>query len=263
LGAGPAYLEELRWQQRKEDMIHPRGVEQTQLEGSSADLGTLPEGRGGDRFSAPLGSSRSGRLRFTGGAHGVVIRADSNMRGLYSASFLPRIPAVVVRGGEVKIRCPRPWMDERIDVRSSRRAEVALNATIPWEIEIRGGASRLLADLLDVQLGALAIEGGVGRVEVVLPIPVGTATVVFHGGASNLAIHRPAGVPARLCVEGGATHLRFDDRSIGAAGKRVDLRGYGYDGAIGRYAIAVTGGANNLSVDGWRGPKERGWSAPA
>ena len=154
-------------------------------------------------------------------------------------------------------------MDERLDVRSTSRAEIALNATIPWEIEVRGGASRLLADLLDARRGALAIEGGVGRVEVVLPIPVGTATVVVHGGASYLAIHRPAGVPARLCVEGGVTHLRFDDRSIGAAGKRVDLRGPGYDDAMDRYDITVTGGANNLSVDEWRGTKGQGWSAPA
>ena len=244
-------------------MIHPRGTDRTQLETPSADLGTLPEGQGGDPFSAPLGSSRSGRLRFTGGAHGVVIRAGPNMRGLYSATFLPPMPAVAVRGGAVNIRYPRSWMDERLDVRSSRRAEVALNATIPWEIEVRGGASRLLADLLDARLGALAIEGGVGRVEVVLPIPVGTATVVVHGGASNLAIHRPAGVPARLCVEGGVTHLRFDDRRIGAAGKRVDLCGPGYDDTMDRYDIAVTGGANNLSVDEWRGTTGRGWSAPA
>lgn len=244
-------------------MVHPRGTDRTQLETPSTDLGTLPGGRAGDRFSAPLGSSRSGRLRFTGGAHGVVIRADSNVRGLYSASFLPRTPAVAVRGGVVKIRYLRSWMDELLDDRTSGRAEVALNATIPWEIEVRGGASRLLADLPEVRLGALAIKGGVGRVEVVLPIPVGTATVVVHGGASNLAIHRPAGVPSQLCVEDGVTHLRFDDRRIGAAGKRVDLRGPGYDDTIDRYDIVVTGGANNLSVDEWRGTKGRCWSAPA
>ena len=173
------------------------------------------------------------------------------------------MPAVAVRGGAVNIRYPRSWRDELLDVRSTSRAEVALNATISWEIEVRGGASRLLADLFDARLGALAMEGGVGRVEVVLPIPVGTATVVVHGGASNLAIHRPAGVPARLCVEGGVTHLRFDDRRIGAAGKGVDLRGPGYDDAIDRYEVKVAGGANNLSVDEWRGTKERGWSAPA
>ena len=88
-------------------MIHPRGIDQAQRKGPSADLDTHPEDRGGDGFSAPLGSSRSGRLRFTGGAHGVVIRADSNIRGLYSASFLPRMPAVAVRGGAVHIRYPR------------------------------------------------------------------------------------------------------------------------------------------------------------
>jgi hypothetical protein len=173
------------------------------------------------------------------------------------------MPAVAVRGCAVNIRYPRSWVDERLDVRATSRAEVALNATIPWEIEVRGGASRLLADLLHARLGALAIEGGAGRVEVVLPVPVGTVSVVVRGGASNLAIHRPAGVPARLCVEGGVTHLGFGDRRIGAAGRTVDLRGCGYDDAVDRYEVKVAGGANNLSVDESRGTKERGRSAPA
>lgn len=244
-------------------MNHPRGTDRTQLETLSADIDTLSEGRGGDRFSAPLGSSRSGCLRFTGGAHGVVIRVEPNMRGLYSASFLPPIPVVAVREGAVNIRQPRPRTDERLDVRSSSRADVALNATIPWDIEVRGGASRLLVDLLEAQLMALAIEGGVGSVEVVLPVPVGTVTIVIHGGASNLAIHRPTGTPARLCVEGGVTHLRFDDRSVGVAGKRVDLRQHGYVDAMDRYEVKVEGGANNLSVDERRVAKERDRGAPA
>jgi hypothetical protein len=230
-------------------MIHPRGTDQTRLEGPSAGSGTLAEDRGTGCFCAPLGPSRSGRLRFAGGADGVVIRANPDLQGLFSASFLPPMPAVAVRGGAVNIRYPRSRVDERFSVRTASRAEVALNATIPWEIEVRGGASRLLADLLDARLRALVIEGGVGRVEVVLPVPVGTVSVVVRGGASNLAIHRPAGVPARLCVEGGVTHLRFDDRRVGAAGKRVDLRGPGYDDATDRYEVEVAGGANNLSVD--------------
>ena len=40
---------------------------------------------GGDHFAAPLGSSRSGRLRFTNGAHRIAIRADLHLRGLYRA----------------------------------------------------------------------------------------------------------------------------------------------------------------------------------
>jgi hypothetical protein len=91
---------------------------------------------------------------------------------------------------------------------------------------------------------------------VVLPAPSGAVAVVILGGASNVAICRPTGVAARLRVDGGATNLKFDDRYIGAAGGELDLLSGDYDGAVDRYDIAITGGANNLSIDKQRGSKE-------
>jgi hypothetical protein len=80
--------------------------------------------------------------------------------------------------------------------------------------------------------------------------------VAIVGGASNVAIRRPTGVAARLHVHGGATNLAFDDRHIGVAGGELELQSGDYDGAANRYDIAVTGGANNLSIDIQRGSKE-------
>lgn len=119
-------------------------------------------------------------------------------------------------------------------------------------IYLFGGASRLLADLRTPRLRSLRLEGGAGRLEVTLPEPSGTVAVVVLGGASNVAIKRPTGEAARLRVEGGATHLRFDDRCIGAAGGELDLESRGFDDAIHRYDIVVTGDANNFGVDGPR-----------
>jgi hypothetical protein len=137
-----------------------------------------------------------------------------------------------------------------------RSAEVVLNAGIPWDVEVRGGASRLLADLSGLRLGSLSVDGGASRLEVVLSDPSGAVSVVILGGASNVAIRRPEGVAARLRVEGGVTNLTFDDRHIGATGGELDLQSGDYDGAADRYDIAVTGGTNNLSIDKQRGSKE-------
>ena len=109
-----------------------------------------------------------------------------------------------------------------------------------------GGGSRLLADLRSLRLGSLRLGGGAGRLDLALPEPLGTVNVVARGGASNVAIRRPIGVAARLRVEGGATHLRFDGRRIGAAGGDLDLKSRGYDAATDRYDITVAGGANNV-----------------
>jgi hypothetical protein len=188
-------------------------------------------------------------LRFTNGAHRVRMWADRAVQGLYRARFGNRTPTVVARAGVVAIRYPRSPEDRWLDCGPERPAEVALNAGIPWDIEIRGGASRLLADLGDLRLGSFRLEGGAGRLELTLPVPRGAVVVAMLGGASNVAIGCPEGIPARLRVEGGATNLTFDDRRIGAAGRELDLQGRGYERATDRYDITVTGGANNLSVD--------------
>jgi len=166
------------------------------------------------------------------------------------------MPIVEVRRGIVTIQYPRFPDGDWLDDRSERFAEIALNARIPWDVEVRGGASRLLADLSGLRLGSLQVDGGASRLEVVLPAPSGTVTVVILGGASNVAIRRPEGVAARLRVDGGATNLTFDVRHIGAAGSALDLRSRDYDGVPDRYDIAVTGGVNNLSIDNQRGSKE-------
>jgi hypothetical protein len=210
----------------------------------------------GGHFAAPLGSLKNGRLRFRNAAHRAVIRADSHLQGLYRASFGDRRPTVGVRSGIVTILYPRIPADDWLNRRSERLAEVELNANIPWDVEVRGGASRLLADMRRLCLGSLKVAGGASRLEVVLPAPSGIVTVVILGGASNVIIRRPQGVAARLRVDGGATNLAFDDMHIGVAGGELDLQSGDYDGAADHYDIAVTGGANNLSIDEQRRSKE-------
>ena len=237
-------------------MDEPRGTHPTNLGSSIPARRTRPEDRSGDHFSAPLGSSKKGRLRFTNGAHRIAIRANSHLRGLYRASFGDRMPTIWVQGGVVTIRSPRVPACDWVNCGSERPAEVELNARIPWDVEVRGGASRLVADLRGLRLGSLKVDGGANRLEVTLPVPSGTVALAILGGASNVAIRRPEGVATRLCVSGGATNLKLDHRRIGAAGGELDLRDGGYDGATDRYDVVITGGANNLSIDKQRGSKE-------
>ena len=239
-------------------MTEPRGTDPTNLGNPIPARRQPPEDRGGsgDHFAAPLGSSRSGRLRFTNGAHRIAIQADLHLRGLYRARFGEQMPTVGVQAGVVTVRYPRVPSCDWLNDRSERPAEIELNASIPWDVEVRGGASRLLADLRGLRLGSLSVDGGASRLEVVLPASSGIVAVVILGGASNVAIRRPEGVAVRLRVDGGATNLKFDEKHIGAAGGELDLRSRGYEDAVDRYDIAVTGGANNMSIEWQRGDRE-------
>jgi hypothetical protein len=205
--------------------------------------------RQGNEFATPLGSVNSGRLIFASGASRVIVRADPSMADLYRARFAGQAPRVGADDGTITIRYPRFLLFHWPYYLRERPAEVALNALIPWDIEIHDGASRLTADLRGLELHSLEVSGGASRVEVMLTQPSDTVPVRILGGASNVAIHRPKGVAAHLRVGGGATNLAFDERRFGAVGGEVSLQSPDYESASDRYDITITGGASNLTVD--------------
>jgi hypothetical protein len=197
-------------------------------------------------FAAPLGSITGGRMEFGRGAANVTIRADSATEALYRARFEGPEPRVQSEDGTVTIRYPRTF---HLFEARKRCAEVTLNARIPWEVEIRDGASRLTADLRGLELRSFEASGGASRVELMLPTPSGTVPVRIVGGASNVAIRRPEGVAARVRVSGGSTNLAFDDQRFGAVGGEVSLLSPYYEGASDRYDFVLTGGASNVTID--------------
>jgi hypothetical protein len=214
--------------------------------GDAAGQAASGEQLQGGEFTAPLGSLRSGRLIFASGAAWVTVRVDPSIADLYRARFESRTPRVGVEDGTVTIRYPR--FDWRNYLRE-RPAEVALNAQIPWDIEICDGASRLTADLRSLDLRSFEVRGGASRVELTLPPLSGIVPVCVVGGASNVAIHRPEGVAAHVRVSGGSTNLAFDEKHFGAVGGEVSLQSPDYEGASDRYDFVITGGASNVAID--------------
>ncbi len=145
---------------------------------------------GGDHLAAPLGPITGGRLEFVRGASNVTIHADLTTKNLYRARFEGHVPNVGVQGGAVTIRYPRFPLFDRLYYRRERPAEVALNASIPWDIEVRDCASRITADLRGLKLGSLNLGGGASRLEMMLPRPSGTVPVRVLGRQQRL--HPPS-----------------------------------------------------------------------
>ena len=200
---------------------------------------------GAKDYTVPLGSITHGRLQFTRGAANVTLRAHSSMGDLYRARFDGPPPEVHAQDGAVTIRYPRTF--HPFDWRK-RTAEVTLNGAIPWEIRVRGGASRLDADLSRLRLSFFEVAGGASRVELRLPKPSGTVHLRVGGGASNVTIRRPEGVAARVRGGSGATKLSLDEQHFGAIGGETRLENPDYATAVDRYEIEVRSGASNLTV---------------
>src|SRR5512141_352777 len=151
-------------------------------------------------FSAPLGDLKTGRLEVTSGVANLELYGDPSTQDLFHAEFRGMIPDVRVRNERVSLHYHFGLSDLFQHVFWGHRdaGEVALNTSIPWGIELRGGVSNLDANLREVRLSALSITGGVSNAELLLPRPTGIVQVYIASGVSNLKIFRPQGVPARL-----------------------------------------------------------------
>jgi hypothetical protein len=207
-------------------------------------------GTGAD-FSAPLMGVTAGRLEFGRGASHVVVRGEAGLTDLFRAHFEGPVPEVRVAGGTVGIRyhslSPAEWA--RWALQSARHsADITLSASVPWHLEVRGGVSRLEADLAGVRVSGVEVRGGASHVDLVLGRPDAIVPVLVRGGASHVTIWRPADVPVRASVRGGISKLALDDQQFGAIGGETRLHTGGWQEATAGYDVTILGGASHLTV---------------
>jgi hypothetical protein len=190
-----------------------------------------------EELAAPLGAVATGRLVFTRGASHVTLRVDGSMEELFRARFEGKVPEVWVDGGTVSVKY-HPSLHRT-------HSEITLSGRIPWSIEGRFGMSQVVADLEDLELRSWEISAGASQIEARLPRPRGAVGFRIGAGASHVELIRPAGVPVRVHVGGGASKLTIDD--FHGSG-RIDWRSPDYDQRADRYDIKVGAGASNVTV---------------
>ena len=186
-----------------------------------------------------LGSVDAGHLVVTRGASHLTIGVDGSMDDLYRARFDGKAPDIALEGGTLSVRY-RPSF-------RPPQGEITLSGRVPWEIECRSGMSHVVADLEDLELLDLRISGGSSNVEMRLPRPSGTVRVKIGGGASDVEVTRPAGVPVRVRVGGGVSDLTVDDLELGSDAK-TDWHSPDYDRLADRYDVEIGAGVSKLTI---------------
>ncbi|HZV51743.1 MAG TPA: hypothetical protein VFD49_18505 [Candidatus Dormibacteraeota bacterium] len=198
-------------------------------------------------LSSPLAAARRGRLELRGGAASVTIRADAALSLRYRARVEGARPEVETSGDTTVIRLRWPLRNPGVEWRR-RAVEVALNASIPWEVRINGGASELRLDFVAGGLEAFELLGGVGDGELTLPSPRGNVVLRLLGGARTLRVRRPAGVPVRLRLD-GAGRVELDRQRLGVVAGSMRFEPPSFAAASERYDLRVIGGVGKLTVD--------------
>jgi DNA-binding MarR family transcriptional regulator len=198
-----------------------------------------------DRASAPLGEVVRGQLVVPAGASRLILRGDAEMADLYRASFGGALPEVKTAGGVVTIRYPRRrWLLGG----GHGMAEITLNAAIPWQIVIQGGASDIAGELGNLDLTGLEVKGGMSMIRLELPAPSRVVPIRISGGVSAITMHRPRGVAARVHLKGWASEFAFDGQRFSNVGNDVRLHSPGYDGTTPGYDIEVASSASAVAI---------------
>ena len=227
-----------------------RGVYESQIAALTAEAApgagvTVGDGATGVQSHAPLDGVTLGRLEFTKGAARLTLRGDGSLTELYRATFEGPAPEIAVSGGAVTVQQRRRFRP--FDWRN-QSADFALAAVVPWEISLRGGMWKLVADLRELSVRSLDVTGGASDIEIFLPQPAGMVPVRISGGASEVVVHRPRGAEARAEVSGGASALVFDGQRLGAVAGRTVLSSGGFADAADRFEIRFSGGASKVTV---------------
>ena len=198
----------------------------------------------GSQHAAPIGGLARARLAFRSGANELLLRASADFEDLYQAKFEGQVPQVRLRDGVVSVQYKGRWgWDWR-----ERRADIALNSTLPWDIEIVGGANKLQGKLSNLDLRSLEFNGGVHQMRLTLGSPTGVVPIRLRGGANDLRIERPLGVAARLKINGGASAIEFDRQRLSSSGGGTTLESAGASDALDRYELEINGGASKITV---------------
>ena len=229
------------------DML-TRSVVLLQEQTGALRLSETPSPAAADRPRTAAGApaelhTQHARLLFANGATNVELRGAA-LRELYQARFAPPEPQLAVQGGTLQIRYPGFAFFQR----KRGTGSLMLNTAAAWRIEIRGGTMACIFDLRELTLSGCAVFDGAFRLGLQLGHPRGIVPIRIASGAADVTIRRPAAVATQVVVQGGATHLRLDERYAEVVSQEARWQTPDYAAATDRYDITVEGGASNLSV---------------
>jgi hypothetical protein len=127
---------------------------------------------------------------------------------------------------------------------------IQVSSAVRWRLQFSGGASQTSVQMSNGAVDGIDFTAGSSLITMQLPEPAGTVPVTLAGGASQVNISLPKGVPARLRLYGGASLAMLGGRAYsGVSGGKI-LTGPGWSAAANRYDFAAPAGVSLISVSG-------------
>jgi len=125
---------------------------------------------------------------------------------------------------------------------------VTLSAGATWQLDFGGGTSQTTVDLAGGRVAGLDFGQGSSQVTVTLPRPRGTLVLKLAGGASQLLVSVPAGVPARVTAENGASEVTLGGATYRGIAPGTVLTQPGYGTAAARLDVDAASGVSQVII---------------
>jgi hypothetical protein len=204
-----------------------------------------------DRVNVPYAGQTRMQLTVTSGMAGARVHIDPNATELIAIDYGDNpAPRLRVSAAELRLSWPvtfESWLRSMVTA-DGDDIDIVLHPAVEWSLHVRNGLSSFDADLTSGKLTRLDISGGVSDARIDLPPPTAVVPIRISGGASNLALRRPADAGVVLGVTGGISVLRLDDQTFDAIGGGSRLVTGPVHGDAPRYAVEISGGASSLHV---------------
>jgi len=201
-------------------------------------------------FAAPLGAVTRGRLIFAAGATGISIVGEPLLSKLYQANLQPAGSTVQVQTGIVTVQSSPMRVNPKLTGCAEPLDRLTLNATIPWEIEARGGVACLFADLRGLTLRALDL-GSVSGSVLTVAMPSGVSFIYMAGSVNDVTIRRPSTAAVRIQIGGSSSNVCFDEQHICASSDGICWQSHTYSNTGARYEISIAGSVSNVTLTSW------------
>ena len=195
--------------------------------------------------SVPYGGQHRASLAVLTGAASVTVSAGAlhgQLVRAWTASGSAIRPQLAVSGGTVQVFLTGTGRGGPAAV------SIELSRSVRWWLRFSGGSSQTVIHMGNGDVGGVDFTAGSSLIAMTLSRPAGTVVVTLAGGASQVTIGVPAGVPARLDLWGGASTATLGGQThIGLGGGTV-LAVPGWAQAANRYDVAAPAGVSDISV---------------
>ena len=172
-----------------------------------------------ERFSEPLGSTTSARVRLDTPIGETTVKAASGDVLLDAEiTHVGEVQFAVIGETEKNVTLSQKseaagWLHGIfgwIGSSGKLRWDVALSPNVPLALDIHSGVGKSTFDLAQLQLTGLDIHGGTGESTVYLPHQTDAYRAVINGGIGEIEVHVPANASLDLKLRAGTGEIKLD-----------------------------------------------------